>query len=1245
LLFLVNGIAFSQPKKDWKEAGQEKLAKMDVSSIKTGHLLNLGLFTKKQMDQFRQKAKNKQGLTSSAFTEESWKALYENLTVANIKADKKYKPYSDFALTSKQQKENSAVIPIGIINVDATLLDSAQVEQNIKQKEQGKKADSKKYETVYVLAASVLQEQVYQANVQFRLSPSLHFTNNDNPITGLELDFQDGKGFQAFGLQERLINYTYQSVGTHGITIKLRTQRGIYLFQTQVNIRSLTRPVFQREFSITAQRVKTDPNARAVGFTGGNARVVVGCDNVFDKPIIIAEGFDPSNDNTLAELQTRYTAVFAPMTNRGYDLVFLDWTDGRDYIQNNAQVLMSLIREVNRLKSGSSPLIVIGESMGGLVARYALTEFERQGNPHNVSHYISFDSPHQGANVAIGLQTLIEDVRSSPTANLVELLAPGTIPAELIAIANSADTPAAKQMLMHWKGAEPNAAFTAFQTEQRNRGYPTQCRNLAIINGSVDPNAQLGGYAPGSEVIRMDLAAGFSTYFLRAWTNSINRLDAVSSLYSILLPEIKIRYENLPVNHDLIPGGSRDGDDINRNFRFAFVPSYSGIDYRGPLNNDNDLYITARTAQARGFTPFAAVYGDGNNTEHVSVINEQVAWQDLFATEFNAPVTGSNCTAQTNQAPPPLPQFSVPRFCGDGSGVTAVTLETDPGLDGLFDYSWTVQPGNIAVNGPSLFVTLNMLSSGAATITATVRSRLNPSLVSLYSQTVRPCDVGYVCAYQEGEFIFINSSGVSYYARRANGQQYASLANGQFIPRSELLANGVPSGLAACFPETDPRGGTPVPGNYEGNLDGADCNYIAGWVYDSNNPNGSLNVEVLEGSTVVATGVASNYRSDLVASGKGNGQHGYIINTPASLKNGQSHTLWVRVANTNFTLTGSYQAISCGGTGGGTGGTGGTTGNPNGAFEGHFDYSGCESLTGWVYDQNSANAHLNIEVLSGSTVIATGTAATYRQDLQVAGKGNGEHGFNLSTPDAVKNGQNQTLSIRVAGTGYIMANSPRTINCAGTGSGTGGNTGGTGGTPTGNYEGHFDYADCGSVGGWVYDLNGPNTHLNIELVDGSTVVATGTAANFRQDLLNAGKGNGEHGFGLTLPASLKNGQNHILSIRVSNGSYVLSESPRTINCPGGGGRVATVDEVVDQLLVYPNPTSDEVTLSFRLDQDEAATLTLVDIAGRSVYTSHLLGRGVVHQERISLQKHPVGLYVVRVASPKRTLSGKVILSR
>jgi len=62
------------------------------------------------------------------------------------------------------------------------------------------------------------------------------------------------------------------------------------------------------------------------------------------------------------------------------------------------------------------------------------------------------------------------------------------------------------------------------------------------------------------------------------------------------------------------------------------------------------------------------------------------------------------------------------------------------------------------------------------------------------------------------------------------------------------------------------------------------------------------------------------------------------------------------------------------------------------------------------------------------------------------------------------------------------------------------------------------------------------------------------------------------------------------------------------------------------------------------DWKDAAKEKLAKMDG-SVYNSRLIGWGVPHQERVSLREQPTGVYVVRVVSQKRTLSGKVVLTR
>lgn len=92
----------------------------------------------------------------------------------------------------------------------------------------------------------------------------------------------------------------------------------------------------------------------------------------------------------------------------GYDLIFLDFHDGVDYIQRNALVLEELLDLVNTTKDcNGDDIVVIGASMGGQIARYALTKMESENKHHGVRTYVSFDSPQQGAVVPMGVQASV----------------------------------------------------------------------------------------------------------------------------------------------------------------------------------------------------------------------------------------------------------------------------------------------------------------------------------------------------------------------------------------------------------------------------------------------------------------------------------------------------------------------------------------------------------------------------------------------------------------------------------------------------------------------------------------------------------------------------------------------------------------------------------------------------------------------------------------------------------------------
>lgn len=351
----------------------EKLAEYDLDGIKTSLFLNKSVFTTDEIELYRKLPRNKQGQIVTGTSADEWQSLYQRLIGADLSpGDKRIPDFERFAEKDPLKHSRINTVPIGIFNLDATMLTEQQLRENQHKKQQNQKADASSYERIHFISASVLQEDVFQADINFRISPSLHISNNQVKIERVELDFQDGKGYRSYPLSDQLISYHFSSIGERIISIRLLTDRGAFVFNSLINVRQLERIAPYREFEITAPRVREDtitpPERRtngrmAAGVPGGNVRIVLGCDQSLNKPIIIAEGMDLGEDVNLDYLEAKYRPTFAQFLGQGYDLVFLDYHNGRDYIQNNAQVMKALINQINQIKLGSHSLIVIGESM------------------------------------------------------------------------------------------------------------------------------------------------------------------------------------------------------------------------------------------------------------------------------------------------------------------------------------------------------------------------------------------------------------------------------------------------------------------------------------------------------------------------------------------------------------------------------------------------------------------------------------------------------------------------------------------------------------------------------------------------------------------------------------------------------------------------------------------------------------------------------------------------------------------
>ena len=158
--------------------------------------------------------------------------------------------------------------------------------------------------------------------------------------------------------------------------------------------------------------------------------------------------------------------------------------------------------------------VVLGISMGGLVARYALRDMEVNGITHDTRLNISLDSPHQGANIPVGFQAMVSHLSGMGIAQGF----PALVTWEVINLSQLGlgapirmlNSPAARQMLKYQVSgvgstiSHNNSQHVAFMNEYSSLGYPQNggIRNLVLANGSECGTNQ--GYGPYAEFININ---------------------------------------------------------------------------------------------------------------------------------------------------------------------------------------------------------------------------------------------------------------------------------------------------------------------------------------------------------------------------------------------------------------------------------------------------------------------------------------------------------------------------------------------------------------------------------------------------------------------------------------------------------------------------------------------------------------------------------------------------------------------
>ncbi len=88
------------------------------------------------------------------------------------------------------------------------------------------------------------------------------------------------------------------------------------------------------------------------------------------------------------------------------------------------------------------------------------------------------------------------------------------------------------------------------------------------------------------------------------------------------------------------------------------------------------------------------------------------------------------------------------------------------------------------------------------------------------------------------------------------------------------------------------------------------------------------------------------------------------------------------------------------------------------------------------------------------------------------------------------------------------------------------------------YSGSVDTLTCDTLGGWVWNAGNPTEEIHVDMLSDGKLIETVTANQKRPDLKNLG-GTEDYGFSIKTPVSLKDGQPHTMSARVSGASVPI----------------------------------------------------------------------------------------------------------
>ncbi|MCX5369776.1 alpha/beta hydrolase [Streptomyces sp. NBC_00015] len=311
------------------------------------------------------------------------------------------------------------------------------------------------------------------------------------------------------------------------------------------------------------------------------------------RPVIIADGFNhgKSDLKKLYEfLEGEEYGFLSALRERGMDVILLGFDNRTASILENAKAAEATVREAIARRVGDQRLVVGGFSMGGMVTRYALAKMEREHIDHQTGVYFSYDTPHRGATIPIGVQAF-------------SYLLPRGLDLKPHPFAQQMNSAAARQML--WQHYDNKTGKTGVAPEREALltaldevgQWPQIPLKVAVANGRGD-GVGLPQVKPGEVALRLDVRYPGTTFYTQAQGDDVtvaylNRAFPATdkTITTSGFPELDGAPGGTLMTYGILAASMEEagGDADLRHAEVCFVPSVSAVDILD-FEKQEDLY-------------------------------------------------------------------------------------------------------------------------------------------------------------------------------------------------------------------------------------------------------------------------------------------------------------------------------------------------------------------------------------------------------------------------------------------------------------------------------------------------------------------------------------------------------------------------------------------------------------------------------------------------------------------------------